>query len=321
MARARCVVAEAEIALAARDLGWTPKVLDGGARDARSSWRRGQRRPCAPLAVRRLLLIGHLDEAERSLTALDPAPLPPALAAAHGSSWPASRCGGFTRQAARAALARARRAAQRSRHPSLMAEVDSAARLARCAGGAADGARHRTDAAAREVEALLASNRLVVDACRHAVRDVATVVSLASRPVLFALARTLGEAWPNDVSREALWRGPSVQNMPTNRIAPGCGWKSDDCAAVLRPLADVRASKHGFLLYPKQRSGSWCSPRPVEEEHAAVLALARRRRILVEFSPRAGAGRQPAHGAARARRARGGRQRCSHSAMAGRAAG
>ncbi len=36
-----------------------------------------------------------------------------------------------------------------------------------------------------------------------------TVVSLATRPVLFALARALGEAWPEDVSRDTL-RCPGI---------------------------------------------------------------------------------------------------------------
>ena len=45
---------------------------------------------------------------------------------------------------------------------------------------------------------------LVVDACRHVVREARTVVSLARRPVLFALARALGEAWPGDVPRGTL---------------------------------------------------------------------------------------------------------------------
>ena len=36
------------------------------------------------------------------------------------------------------------------------------------------------------------------------VRDATTAVSLATRPVLFALARALGEAWPGDVPRATL---------------------------------------------------------------------------------------------------------------------
>jgi hypothetical protein len=57
-----------------------------------------------------------------------------------------------------------------------------------------------------EVEAVLQPRTVVVDACRHAVRGEGTVVSLARRPVLFALARALGEAWPADLSRDALVR-------------------------------------------------------------------------------------------------------------------
>ena len=33
---------------------------------------------------------------------------------------------------------------------------------------------------------------------------LAAVISLATRPVLFALARALAEAWPGDVPRDAL---------------------------------------------------------------------------------------------------------------------
>src|SRR3546814_3730676 len=55
-----------------------------------------------------------------------------------------------------------------------------------------------------EVERLLASDALVIDACRNVVRVAATQVSLASRPLLFTLARVLGEAWPGDVSRDEL---------------------------------------------------------------------------------------------------------------------
>ena len=50
----------------------------------------------------------------------------------------------------------------------------------------------------------MASDAIVVDACSHAVRYRTQVVTLATRPVLFALARALGEAWPGDVSRDAL---------------------------------------------------------------------------------------------------------------------
>src|SRR6202795_3939489 len=83
VARARCVVAEAEIALVSRDLGWPAKTLDA----ARATLERhGDRLNSAHadhLKVRRLLLIGRLGEAERVLAGIDPAPFPPASRAAH----------------------------------------------------------------------------------------------------------------------------------------------------------------------------------------------------------------------------------------------
>src|SRR5271168_2006372 len=83
VARARCVVAEAEIALVSRDLGWPVKALDAARATLEAHGDRVNAAHARYLAVRRLLLIGRLDEAERTLAELDPAPLPPASRAAH----------------------------------------------------------------------------------------------------------------------------------------------------------------------------------------------------------------------------------------------
>src|SRR5215813_3341168 len=83
VARARCAVAEAEIALVSRDLNWPVKALDT-AHDALE--RHGDRTNAAHgryLKTRYLLLIGRLDEAERLLAGFDPSPLPPASRAGH----------------------------------------------------------------------------------------------------------------------------------------------------------------------------------------------------------------------------------------------
>src|SRR5215217_1783049 len=127
VARARCVVAEAEIALVSRDLGRPAKVL-GAARAALEA--HGDRVNAAHarhLEVRRLLLIGRLDEAERSLARLDPACLPPASRTAHELivAWIAIRR--LRTKEAGAALARAESAARDARIPALTAEVESAA--------------------------------------------------------------------------------------------------------------------------------------------------------------------------------------------------
>jgi hypothetical protein len=107
-------------------------------------------------------------------------------------------------RAARTALEWARHAARRAGIPGLMAEVDNAF-LALDAPAAQLIARgQQRPLLLEEVEALQASPALVVDALRYLVRQQETMVSLATRPVLFALARTLAEAWPADVSRATL---------------------------------------------------------------------------------------------------------------------
>jgi tetratricopeptide (TPR) repeat protein len=273
VARARCVVAEAEIALAARDLGWPAKALEAARATLQARGDRVNAAHARYLQVRRLLLIGRLDEVERTLAGLDLAPLPPALRAAHDLIVAGVAIRRLRTKAARTALARAARAAHHAAIPALTAEVESAclvlytpaARLI-----ARDGERPLL---LDDVETLLASNALVVDACRHAVRDARTVVSLARRPVLFALARALGEAWPEDVPRGTLlaraFRAKFADESHRARLRVEIG----RLRSVLRTLADVRATKRGFALVPQRAREVVVLARPVEEQHATVLAL------------------------------------------------
>src|SRR5437667_47249 len=83
VARARCVVAEAEIALVSRDLGSAAKALDAARATLEQHGDRVNAAHARYLEVRRLLLIGRLDEAERTLAELDPALFPPASRTAH----------------------------------------------------------------------------------------------------------------------------------------------------------------------------------------------------------------------------------------------
>src|SRR4029450_10606478 len=78
VARARCVVAEAEIALVSRDLSWSPKALETAREPLQEHGDPLNAAPALHLEVGRLLLIGRLDEAERALAGLDPTPFPPA---------------------------------------------------------------------------------------------------------------------------------------------------------------------------------------------------------------------------------------------------
>jgi hypothetical protein len=273
VARARCVVAEAEIALVSRDLGWPAKALDAARATLEAHGDRVNAAHARHLEVRRLLLIGRLDHAERALAALDPAPLPPALRAVHELVTAGIAIRRLRTKTARAALARAERAARAAAIPALMAEVESASIVLNAPAARLIVRGDERPLLLEDVEALLASKALVVDACRHVVRDAGTVVSLATRPVLFALARALGEAWPADVPRAALiaraFRGKHADESHRARLRVEVG----RLRTLLRTLAGVSATKQGFALVPRRGREVVVLARPVEEEHATVLAF------------------------------------------------
>jgi tetratricopeptide (TPR) repeat protein len=272
VARARCVVAEAEIALVSRDLAWQPKALDAARAALEKHGDRMNAAHARHLQVRRLLLIGRLDEAERALAALDPAPLPPASRAAYELVVAGIAMRRVRAKVARAALGRADYSARASGNPALVAEVESL-RVALNT----PVARLITRGEERlllldEVEAVLAAGALVVDACRHVVRGADTVVPLATRPVLFALARALGEAWPRDLSRDALvkraFRAREADESHRARLRVEIG----RLRAALRSLASINATAQGFALAPRAKDVVVLAP-PVEDQHAAVIAF------------------------------------------------
>ena len=273
MARARCVVAEAEIALVSRDLGFPPKALDAAGATLEAHGDRVNAAHARNLAVRRLLLIGRLDEAERTLAELDPAPFPPASRAAHELVVAGIAMRRLRTKAARAALDRAERAAHDADIPALTAEVESVSLALNAQAARLIAHGEERPLLLEEVEALLTSNALIVDACRYVVRDAGTVVSLATRPVLFALARALGEAWPEDVSRSMLiaraFRAKHADESHRARLRVEVG----RLRVELRALADVSATKRGFTLAPRQAHEVVVLAPPVEEQHAAVLAI------------------------------------------------
>ena len=273
VARARCVVAEAEIALVSRDLSWPAKALDT-ARVALEQ--RGDRMNAAHarhLEVRRLLLIGRLDEAERALAKFDAAPLPPALRAAHELAVAGIAIRRLRIKTACAALAEAERTARLAGIPALVAEVESAALVLNTPAARLIAPGEERLLLLDEVEALLASGAIVVDACRHVVRDADTVISLARRPVLFALARALGEAWPADVPRSTLlaraFRAKQADESHRARLRVEIG----RLRVKLKALADVGATTLGFALTPRNARNIVVIAPPVEDEHASVLAF------------------------------------------------
>jgi hypothetical protein len=273
VARARCVVAEAEIALVSRDLGWPAKALDAARATLEAHGDRVNAAHARHLEIRRLLLIGRLDEAERALAGLDPAPLPPALKTAHELAVAGIAMRRLRTRAARAALARAGRAARDADIPALTAEVESATMVLNTPAARRIARGEERPLLLDDVEALLASKALVVDACRYAVRDARNVVSLASRPVLFALARALGEAWPLDVPRSTLvacaFRARHADESHRARLRVEIGRLRN----ALRTLADIVATERGFALVSRGKREIVVLAPPVDEPHAAVLAF------------------------------------------------
>jgi hypothetical protein len=273
VSRARCVVAEAEIALVSRDLTWPAKALEAARATLEAHGDLLNAAHARYLQVRRLLLIGRLDEAERMLAGLDPSPFPAASRAAHELIVAGLAMRRIRTAIARDALARAEVAARGAGIPALMAEVESASLVLKDPAARLIARGEERPLLLEEVEALLASPALVVDACRYIVRNATTLVSLASRPVLFALARALGEAWPGDVSRGVLvaraFRGKEADESHRARLRVEIG----RLRRALRTFADVSATKDGFALVPRRAREVVVLARPVEEEHAEVLAF------------------------------------------------
>jgi hypothetical protein len=267
------VVAEGEIALVSRDLGWPAKRLDAARATLEQHGDRLNAAHARYLQVRRLLLIGRLDEAERTLAKLDPAPFPPASRAAHELVVAGIAMRRLRTQAARAALGRAEHAARAANIPALMAEVESVSLILNTPAARLIGRGEERLLLLEEVEVLLVSKALVVDACRYVVRDESKVVSLARRPVLFALARALGEAWPADVPRETLvakaFRAKRADESYRARLRVELG----RLRAALKTLAGVSATKRGFALLPRRAAEVVVLALPVDGKHAAVLAF------------------------------------------------
>ncbi len=276
LSRARCVVAEAEVALAMRDLSGSPRALAAASTALEARADHANALHARLVAVRRLLLLGRLDEAASVLARLDATGLPPSLAAVAELCSAEVMLRSLRTAPARAALARAHEAARRAGVPALLAEVaearaalDYPAARRLHTGGSAEEPMRLSD-----VEALLASGALVIDACRRGLRcGDETWLSLARRPILFALARTLAEAWPGDVDRNVLiarafrTRRPDETHRARLRVEIG------RLRALAAPLARIEASVRGFALVPHGGREVAVLVPPIDGDQASLLAL------------------------------------------------
>ncbi len=273
LARARCVVAEAEVALAMRDFAGSPRTLAAAAAtlDARADPANALQ--ARLIAARRSLLLGRLDEAAAALARLDSREVPPLLAAIAELIGGELALRSLRIGAAQEALARASTAAERARVPALAAEVaEMRAAIDRPAARRQSGGGERV-LRLDEVVALLDAGALIVDACRRGLRAGATWLSLARRPVLFTLVRTLAAAWPGDVDRHTLiahafrTRRPDETHRARLRVEMG------RLRALVARFARVDATGQGFVLRPRDASEVVVLAPPIDGDDASLVAL------------------------------------------------
>ena len=277
LARARCDLAVAEIALVTRDLALMPETLQT---TIGTLERYGDRLNVAHarfIDARRLLLIGRTSAAEQVVATINPSPFPPALRAAYELVVAGIAIRRSHATLAQAALDRAAREARRAGIASLQAEVVTALRVlrepaARLIEGGRDGRLIRL----AEVEEVRESGAVIVDACRFSVRNRSTSVSLAGRPVLFDLARALAEVWPDDVPRNTLIERAFEMLIDADEDRLRLRVEIGRLRTLLEPLASVIATKRGFALVPRTQYVAGrvvlIEP-PVEEKHSDVIAL------------------------------------------------
>jgi hypothetical protein len=273
LARARCVVAEAEVALAMRDLRASPRSLAAAVATLEAHGDRANALHAQVLSARRLLLLGQVRPAAAAMARLPIHHVPPALAAVVELTLAELSLRSLHIDAARDALARAHAAANRAQVPALIAEVaDARASLSRPAARRIYCGREealRID----EVAALLASDALVVDARRRGLGAGEEWQSFARRPVLFALARALAEAWPGDASRDSLIRYAFGMRDPDESYRARLRVELGRLRALVKRLADIEATGRGFILRPHGRRTVIVLAPPVDGEQASLLAL------------------------------------------------
>jgi len=273
LARARCVLAEAEVALALRDLGGPSRQLAGAAATLERLGDMRNALHARLVAARRFLLLGRLADAAAMLHAIDRHALPPTLAAVAELASAELALRSLQSGAARAALARAHQAAFRAGIPALIAEVAEARTALERPAARRLGAGGAQPLRLDEVEALLASGALVLDACRRGWATAHAWQPLARRPILFALALALAQAWPKDVERDALiatafrTRRPDETHRARLRVEIG------RLRALVKDMAAIEATPRGFVLLPRGAAHVAVLAPPIDGEQASLLAL------------------------------------------------
>jgi hypothetical protein len=272
LARARCVTAEAEVALAARKLGFSPRALDSALKTLESHGDRANALHARLVSIRRLILLGRIAEAEKRLSYLDLRGAAPALTAIGELVAAEVALRRLRPRSARTALERAREAAERARIPALRAEVEALWRELEKPAARLITAPSERPVRLEEIEAIVASDAIVVDGCRRAISTAGRSIALARRPVLFALARSLAERSPDEVPRDLLIeRAFGVRRVNQSHRAR-LRVEIGRLRRELRSLAEVRAQGRGYALLPR-RGGVVVLAPPVDGPDPALIAL------------------------------------------------
>lgn len=273
LARARCVVAEAEVALAMRELGASRVELAAASGTLERQGDRANAMHARLVEARQLLLLGRLADAAATLQALDARGLPASLLAVGELTSAELALRSLQCGPAAAALQRAHQAAYRAGIPALIAEV--AAARAALERPAARRLAHGSEQALRlaDVEALLASGALVLDACRRGIACEGAWQPLARRPILFALARSLAEAWPHDVNRDTLIATAFRTLRPDETHRARLRVEIGRLRALVKSVAGIAATPAGFVLEPRDDREVVVLAPPIAGEQASLVAL------------------------------------------------
>jgi hypothetical protein len=274
-ARARCVVAQAEIALALRDLPGAARGLEEAATLLEHRGDADNALFARLVQARRLALLGEVQAAEAALQKLSLARAPArltAIAALVAADLAMKR---VDSEAAARSLERARSAAHEARIVALAAEVERLEhQLAAPVARLLLGGQTRT-LALHELPAVFRAGDLLVDACRREVRLGKRVVKLVRRPILLELLVALGEAAPREAPRDALiarvFGARRVSDSHRVRLRVEIG----RLRKLLVGLARLEATSSGFLLAPEGARRVALLLPPTEGEASALFALLR----------------------------------------------
>ncbi len=272
VAHARCLIAEAEVCLATRELHAFPRGLSEALEtlaeraDARNALH-GRL-----LLIRRAILLGRLDTAAQGLEELDLQGAPPVLLAIAELSRAEVHQRRVQAGAALETLKRAHRYAAAAKISALKVEVEKALELAEQPAALLLSAGVERLLPLRDVESLFAGGTLVADGCRRALHQGTLSISLAKRPVLFALLSALARE-PAGVDRSALiWAAFAIKQgneSHRSRLRVEIG----RLRKLVRSLCDIEATKAGFRLSPRAGAGVVVLLPPLPGEAAALQAL------------------------------------------------